>query len=225
MGRSRVWSGAVRMARLRPVARVTPALLIAPGLLLASCQYLQDRALDFLDQYKGSVGAGPMGGVRSKNLGVVDTGLMVGAKPRALALGWRYGTPLYFKESDSRFDVNQAEIVKTTTLTAFDYEKGSYKSAKTSAVLFPAIFSWIDSTPTDYEWYVPEEAADYDDRHWIWSGRSFYGNSRFDQIHAFDIEVEVGLFVYVEVGFSPGEIVDFLLGFLTIDIAGDDGRL
>jgi hypothetical protein len=37
--------------------------------------------------------------------------------------------------------------------------------------------------------------------------------------------VEVGLLVYVETGTSLGELADFLLGFIFIDIAGDDGRL
>ncbi len=32
------------------------------------------------------------------------------------------------------------------------------------------------------------------------------------------------MLVYVDTGYSPGELLDFLLGLLTIDIAADDGR-
>ena len=44
-------------------------------------------------------------------------------------------------------------------------------------------------------------------------------------MHAFDIEAEVALGIYVSSGYSPGETVDFILGFFGIDIAKDDTRL
>lgn len=208
---------------MRRVAR-SPILPLIPVLVLSSCQYLQDRGMDFLDQYKTAVGVGPMGGVRVKSGGVLDTGLLVGAKPRALALGWRYSSPLFFQAADKNFDVDQAEIIKTTSMVDFNIGTGSYKSARTSAAVLPALFSWIDTTPTDYEWYVPAVSDDYNDRHWIWGGASWAG-SRYAQIHAFDLELEIGLFVYMEWGFSPGEALDFWLGWFLIDIAQDDGRL
>lgn len=44
-----------------------------------------------------------------------------------------------------------------------------------------------------------------------------------DPICMFDIEVSATVaIVGVRFGFSPGHLLDFLLGFLTIDIAGDD---
>jgi hypothetical protein len=46
--------------------------------------------------------------------------------------------------------------------------------------------------------------------------------NRYARIHAFDIEAQVAIVAYVDVGWSPGEFLDFLLGFLTIDIAKDD---
>ena len=81
--------------------------------------------MDFLDQYKTAVGVGPMGGVRVKSGGVLDTGLLVGAKPRALALGWRYSSPLFFQAADKNFDVDQAEIIKTTSMVDFNLGTGS----------------------------------------------------------------------------------------------------
>ena len=49
---------------------------------------------------------------------------------------------------------------------------------------------------------------------------------RWARIHAFDIEASVyaGI-VYARAGFSPGEFVDFLLGWFGVDIAGDDRPL
>jgi hypothetical protein len=37
-----------------------------------------------------------------------------------------------------------------------------------------------------------------------------------------NIEVSAGVLVGVRVGFNPGELLDFLLGFTTLDIYGDD---
>jgi hypothetical protein len=198
-------------------------LLLALALALPGCRYLGNRTLDFLDQFRGSVGAGSVAGVRVRALGAVDTGIMMGMKPRAAALGWRYGTPLFFHEADGRVDADQAEIIKTTSIVGLEYATGRYRSARTSAALLPGLFTWTDATPDGYEWQVPEEGNDFRERRWIWNPETWRKN-RYAQIHAFDIEAEVGLFVYLDVGFSPGELLDFLLGFVGIDIAKDDHR-
>ncbi|MHC4342405.1 MAG: hypothetical protein ACYSX0_19600, partial [Planctomycetota bacterium] len=168
--------------------------------------------------------AGTTIGVRGRALGLVDTGLMVGVKPNATSLGWRYGKVLTFAGKDGRYDADHAEIIRTNSILDFDYEKGSYKSARKSVALFPALFTWTDSTPTGFEWEVPEEGEDFREKHWIWS-KETGRNNRYAQIHAFDVEVEIGLLVYAEAGFSFGETLDFLLGIFTIDIAKDDGRI
>ncbi len=41
-------------------------------------------------------------------------------------------------------------------------------------------------------------------------------------LHSFDVEVGVGMIFGGTVGFSPGQFLDFLLGWFGIDIAGDD---
>ena len=202
-------------------ARVAFLLVLVSA---GSCRYLGRRGLDFLDQFRGSVGAGSTVGVRGRAAGVVDTGLMVGVMPNVAALGWRYGKPLYFDQSDARFDADQAEIIKVNSITNFDYGTGSYDSARTSIAVLPALFTWTDSTPTEYEWTVPEEGVEFTAEHHLWS-RETSKNNRYAQIHAFDVEVQVGLGVYVESGFSIGETLDFLLGILTIDIADDDHRI
>ena len=201
-----------------------PFLLLLALLSASSCRYLGDRGLDFLDMYRVSAGVGTTVGVRGRALGVVDTGLMVGVKPNLSAIGWRYGKPLYFDQNDARFDGDQAEIIKATSVRNLRWGEGSYQSARTSAALLPAVFTWTDASPDAYEWTVPEEGNEFNEQHWIWSGETTRKN-RYAQIHAFDVELEVGLGVYVETGFSIGEALDFLLGFFGIDIAKDDGRL
>ena len=210
-----------RRSRFRPAGR---AALACALLTLSGCSYIGDRALDFLDQYRVNIGAGTTVGIRGRTLGLIDTGLMFGVKPRAAALGWKYGAPLYFNENDLRIDADQAEIIKTTSLLEMDYSDGSYHSARNSFFLLPAILTWGDGTPKDIEWVVPEEGDEFDDRYWLWSSESFTRN-RWGQIHAFDTELEAGLIVYLDLGYSPGEFVDFVLGIFLIDIAADDGRL
>jgi hypothetical protein len=200
------------------VRRLLPLLL-----LLASCRYVGNRTADFLDQFRGAVGIGTTLGVRGRAAGVVDTGLMIGVKPRAAALGWRYGTPLYFSEKHPLMDADQAEVIKATSVVGLDYAAGTYRSARTSFALLPALFTWTDSTPSEYAWLVPGEGEDYRERSWIWN-RENRRTNRYARIHAFDIEGEVAILGYVEVGWSPGEFVDFLLGFVGIDIAKDDSR-
>jgi hypothetical protein len=191
--------------------------------LLAGCRYAGARAADFLDQFRGAVGVGTAVGVRGRALGVVDTGVMMGVKPRASSIGWRYGTPLFFSRKDRLIDADQAELFRATSISGFDFAAGSYRTARTSAALLPAIFTWTDATPREYEWLVPEDGDDFRDHMWIWN-RENRRTNRYARIHAFDIEGEVALLGYIDVGWSPGEFVDFLLGFLTIDIAKDDDR-
>jgi len=197
------------------------ALLLLLLVLLSSCRYVRNRVRDLGDPFRISVGAGSVVGVRAKAVGLVDTGLMMGVKPNAAALGWRYGTPLFFNEKDPRVASNQAEIFRTTSMVGMDYVEGSYRSAQKSVAVLPALFTWTDATPRKYDWLVPETGDQFRDRSWLWS-RETARRNRYAQIHAFDVEGEVGLVVYLDVGFSPGEFLDFLLGFFGIDIAHDD---
>ena len=48
---------------------------------------------------------------------------------------------------------------------------------------------------------------------------------RWANVHAFDVEVNAAAIVGFDLGFSPGEFVDFLLGWFGLDIAGDDRAL
>lgn len=199
------------------------AALISLLVCLPSCTYVQHRLVDFVDQYRIVVGAGTVVGVRARALGLFDSGLMVGVKPRISAIGIRYSNVLFFNARDSLLDVDQAEIIKTTSMRGFELTGGSYEHARTSVAILPVVFTWVDRTPTEPKWDVPEEGETFKDRHWMWSAEGIKGN-RWTAVHAFDFEFEIGLFVYLDVGYSPGETLDFWLGFLGIDIAKDDGK-
>lgn len=198
------------------------AFLLVP--LLASCNYLLDRGLDALDPYRLAIGVGTVGGVRAKSLGLLETGIYFGLKPNATSIGMRYGRPFFANLKDGRIVGDQSEILVNTHLIDFDLGAGSYAMGSRNIALLPALFSWVDATPENYEWLVPDEGDDYEDYHWIWSLQAIE-NVRYSQIHAFDMEVDIAILGYIDTGFSPGEVVDFLLGILTIDIAADDDRL
>jgi len=200
-----------------------PAFLALLLLSVCSCTYLGDRVHDAVDPFRISVGAGTTIGVRGCAAGLVNTGLMVGVKPNATALGVRYGRFRYADTGDPRYDADQAEIFRYTSIVDFDYKHGSYRTASTGAAVLPLFLTWSDATPVDYEWTVPEEGDVFRELNWIWSGETTR-NNRYAQIHSLDIEFDFGLVLYGETGFSPGEVLDFFLGILTIDIAMDDGR-
>jgi hypothetical protein len=199
-------------------------LLLVALAHLPACAYLKDRGLDFLDQFRARAGVGTPIGIRGKAGGLVDTGILVGVKPRAGALGWQYGVPLFFNTRDATLDADQAEIIKTTSLVGYDLAKASYDSAQESIAVVPALLTWTDATPKGIGWEVPEEGENFRDRNWLWSGAAAE-NSVYSRIHAFDFEFEIAILAYLDVGYSPGETLDFLLGLFTIDIADDDGRL
>jgi len=198
-------------------------LLLLLALSLPSCAYFRDRGVDFVDQFKVRIGVGTPIGVRARALGVVDTGLMIGVKPRISSIGIDYSTLLYLNKSDNLMDTDQAEVIKATSVKGLSMGDGSYQSARNSVAVLPAIFTWTDATPKAMEWDVPEEGDTFDDRNWLWDKETWKHN-RYAQIHAFDIEIGVGLFLYADLGYSPGETLDFLLGIFGIDLAKDDGK-
>jgi hypothetical protein len=60
---------------------------------------------------------------------------------------------------------------------------------------------------------------------WFWDPDVPYPAAKA-RVHAFDIEVGVfALILGARAGFSPGELLDFILGWVGIDIAEDDREL
>jgi len=204
----------------------TTAALLLLVLFGSSCNVLANRGRDFLDQYQFAVGVTSGGGVRLNAGGVVHTGLNIGIKPDGTSFGWKYGRPktFYTPTADVTFDADQALLFKTTTVSGLNYAQGSYRFGRESFFLLPALFSKVDAAPREQiRWYVPAEGVGLQGHYWIWS-RDAFENARAAQIHAFDFELEIGLVGYFTLGYSPGESLDFLLGFFGIDLAQDDGR-
>ena len=82
--------------------------------LWPSCAYLTDRGVDFLDQYRAVVGTGTGGGIRMSALGLYDTGLIFGLKPKATSFGWKYGRPFLLGATGEGLEADQSWIVATT---------------------------------------------------------------------------------------------------------------
>lgn len=203
-----------------------PVALLA-ALLLSSCAYLTDRGVDFLDQFRGVAGVETGGGLRFSYFGLFSSGLNLGIKPQAASLGWKYGRAFLLSPSlhHAKFEADQAWVLYTSTLQNCNFASGDYKLARKSFAVLPAFLTWADTTDRDEErWYVPEEGVMLEGDHYIWS-KGTWKNNRYAMIHALDWELEMGLLAYLDVGYSPGEAVDFLLGIFFIDLARDDGRI
>ncbi len=196
-------------------------------LLLSSCSYLKDRGMDFLDQFRAVAGASTGAGIRSANFGLWNTGLLFGIKPQDTSFGVKYGRPIVFSATttNAEFEADPSWLLFTTTLENCNFAGGSYKLARKSFGALPVLFTWADTTYRNEErWYVPPEGVDLEGGSYLWSRKSWKHN-RYAIIHAFDSEIELSMILYLDLGYSPGELLDFLLGIVTIDLAGDDGRL
>ena len=200
------------------------AVLLLPALV--SCKYVTDRGVDFLDQYRIVGGVGTGGGFRSSYLGLWHTGLMLGVKPKSTSVGWKYGRPLLLgTTADGEVEVDQSWVLKTTTYENWNYASSDYKLARSSLGVLPVLFTWADTTYRDeHEWYVPETGVELEGGAYLWKKSTWHTN-RYAIVHAFDIEFEIGALAYLDFGFSIGETLDFLLGFLLLDLAQDDGRI
>ena len=202
-------------------------LLLLALAVTPSCAYLTDRGVDFLDQWRGVVGVGTGAGIRVDHFGLLETGLLFGVKPQTSAFGWKYGRVFFFNNTTNGpgVEAEQSWIFVTSAYEDWDYSSGDYKLARKSFFLLPAAFSWVDTTRRkEPKWYVPEEGVQLAGDDYIWSAATWHDN-RFAMIHAFDVEFEIAILAYLDLGYSVGETIDFFLGILTIDLAKDDGRI
>lgn len=216
-----VVSGTNSKSRLRFLAAIL-AVVILP-----SCAYLTDRGVDFLDQFRAVGGVGTGGGLRFSYLGLFSTGINFGIKPQATSLGWKYGRPFLLSSSlhHAKFESDHAWVIYTTSLENCNYASADYKLARRSLAALPMFLTWADTTYREGDkWYAPDKGVALEGDNYIWTG-STWRNNRYVLIHAWDIEWEMGFLAYLDLGYSPGETLDFLLGIFTIDVARDDGRI
>ena len=172
---------------------------MAACLLLCGCSYVKNRVNDLLDPFRVDVGVGP--------------GLYAEARATdfaAVGLG--------------------ARLVRTARWS------GRFVSSRgwtESLALGPFILG--NSTATGVQPVLPDDPSKYESGDGPVPGQILFlplgGIGSCADIYRFhergvrilDVGADVALgYVGAGVGFSPGEFVDLLLGFVGIDIAGDD---
>jgi hypothetical protein len=197
-----------RSAKLAIVALVGCALALSAG-----CAYVPDRINDFQDALRISAGVGSGFGVEAKATGLVHPS--IGTTGSMIRVGW-----------DDR-NVGLGVWSETEQFCPFSFFAGAMddsRETKTERYL-PLFYS------RKSDWYDVRE----DDRYRIESysyffysrppGAAYYNQNGVGRALAFFTDVEAGaaiLVVSVRVGANAFELVDFVLGLTTIDLAGDD---
>ena len=177
-------------------------LLITTIALLPSCSYVQNRTNDLLDVFWLDVDVGVLAAaeVRATDFCAVGVGASLQSVPLVHVHGRHFGhvermsggLPVYWSISMYKND----EMVPFLDGT-------------------PAYSSIVQPPPCNYLLFYPEEF--FVDRH----GDARYRIGRRG-LRVLDCAVGASLGVGVRVGFSPGHLLDFLLGWFGLDLAGDD---
>ena len=203
-------------------AGILTALGLAAG-LAAGCNtavgnYFANRGRDLGECFRGElgVGLGIGGGVRGA--GLADVGLGFGGISRTTGIGWVYGDGFAFS----------ADKVQGHATSDFEVWLPFYhRSADNSALGMH--LQRLGGRQHDCFWLLPAAFHSINDRvsstlrYSPWSPKVNDAHVAWARVHAFDVEVSAyALLIGVKVGFSPGEFVDFLLGWFGLDIAGDD---
>ena len=221
--------------RLRMLAALGLASALGGGCNTAVGNYFANRARDFGECWRAQAGIAVGFGAGVKALGLVDTGFGGGNWVSGLAVGVAYGEVFPQTEPETTPFVMQGSLLvfsatfrnnfrgiyprRDPVTGAKEPQRADYGVVRASIV--PFLLSWrsfdnAESKSVDAWIWSPPPAADDGalppPRWW-----------REARLHAFDVEAHACLGVLgVHVGFSPGEFVDFLLGWFGLDIAGDD---
>ena len=232
-----------------------PSRLLIPLFLVVivttGCQttvgnYFTNRGRDLGECFRLQVGGGPGLGVGARVGGLLDVGLGVATYYREHGVGWHYGDGYAFgigttgelEEWDVNFTILQPLAVIASPFLllgppeihggnlawlflapphweTMKSHKDGWKREHSSWAVIPAYLSLMNDE-------TPEVSRGSD---LLWS-RQVTDVTRKARVHAFDVEASVyaGI-VYARAGFSPGELLDFLLGWFGVDIAGDDRGL
>ena len=209
---------------MRPTRILQATAPLALLTLSAGCQttigsYFGNRARDFGECFALHAGFGAGLGVDVEAAGVLHVAVGGAMFLRPFTLGWGYG---YAYPHGSLHDYSGSETAM-----------GSFSGFPFLVPSPHGLPMWSEyphmshMTPHDYhgcyfilpavtDWFIPGNVGDtYRER----PGRAIV----WARIHSFDIEASfMALFIGARVGFSPGEFLDFLLGWVGIDIAEDD---
>lgn len=171
-------------------------LLVPLVLLLGGCSYLKNRANDVFDVFRFDVGWGP--GLYSEARATDFAAVGIGLRDQQLAslYGRFVGNPEVFSVALGPFVLGSRTSLDMEPLLAGD----------------PTHFDIRQDIPGTQVLFLPAEAPRC-------SGYSLSKRG----FHIADVGADLALgYVGVGVGVSPGEFVDLLLGFVGIDLAGDD---
>ena len=219
-----------RLATVLLASGAALALATASGCHTPVGNYLANRARDFGECWRAELGLGVGAGAGVRALGLGPVGLSVSSWRRDLTIGVSYGEVLPSSDpSEAPWNAERVVLFIGASGRARGLPKlgplqkgnpagrGEYGIfSLVSAGLFgKRVFEDMDGLDSTWIWRTPKarpSGADAPPKWWSHAG-----------LHALDIEAHVfaGL-VGVRVGFSPGEFLDFLLGWFGADIATDD---
>ncbi|MBI2899397.1 MAG: hypothetical protein HYY17_04385 [Planctomycetes bacterium] len=173
--------------------------------LLAGCGYASARANDFADIWRINVETGALGIEADVKVGELAH---VGVGMKGFS---RYGTT-YGIEQESK---DWAEIhLPLSLIYAFGREPFALHYVRA-----------LGDTRSPYVWWWGPYQSAEDRCFALLPPVTERGSSRRTLLHSFDLEVSAFVLIFgLEFGISLGELVDFVLGIFTIDIAGDDTR-
>ena len=227
--------------------------LVLAAFVTAGCQttvgnYFANRGRDLGECFRVQVGGGLGIGASVRAAGLLDLGLCVAAYNRKTGVGWVYGNGYAFgygtPEDSWDAEVDYSPLWLATVVAIPLYLPivavlsmsgkgviGSGWSNQTQSITAEQQSFLINAPHWQIEEGPPLTLGRSHADHECWmflpplAGRD--REARLNPlVHAFDIEASVyaGI-VYARAGFSPGEFVDFLLGWFGVDIAGDDWRV
>lgn len=179
--------------------RVCMVLAVALAACFNGCSYLHDRLNDLLDPFRVDVGFGPglYADVRATDFMAVGAGGQTletaGIHGRFIGTGKRGQVGL-----PGLAMVGEIRGTEMAPLLGDTSEFDEQRDVVPGQVLivFPAMHAGRTGTS---DWW-----------------RAHRG------VHVADVGASVTVFVGVSLGFSPGEVLDLLLGFVGVDLAGDD---
>jgi len=184
------------------------SLGLAVLLLAVGCHYVPDRLRDAADMVRVSVGPCLGLGVEAKatglfhpSLGVATSSLKVGWDSRHCYLAWLE------REAHFPMSIPRTAAAEAAWLNPLSAVLPAFYSRR-------AVNPLQDCTSISRLFYSPPPGRGEDDLGFAWRLASTVG----------DFEVGVSaIFVSARVGVNAPEVLDFLLGLFTLDLAGDDG--
>jgi len=166
------------------------------GLLLTSCSYLQNRANDALDVFlcEGALGPGLYAELRATDFAAVGLGL------HTVATGGLHGR---YVGTGERGSLGLGPFI-------LGGARGDYGPVLSGD---PSTFDDEADEPCTQMLVMPSQG--------IKCEAGYSPSARGLRMAYLSATATVG-YVGLRVGFSPGELLDLLLGFFTVNLAGDD---